>query len=467
MQGLILFSLAGLSMRMARLLACCCIVLGSVALMPDAAAAQVPRTMEAPTSATCASVTEERLRVEQLTPAQRHADLRFLADQLKQRHGKLFHDLPERSFDQEVSHLDRQLDPMNPDELFVRMDALANSVGDGHTYVRFPCYTPMFPLRFRPFGKTFRLVSTGGDQAAEKYSGWQLIAIGNVKIQTAGPELLTLTPANETIGLRRWRAAAMISNGVVLHGLHLALNPSKVTYTLGSDDGRFAHIDVDAEEARAKPQRLAVDPGAAPVDESSFSCKMMNGQAVEYCDFHSYRDLNETSKALSDTADRFHPDKLVLDLRNNTGGDFCEGLKYVVEPVAQRRDLNRPGHLFVLIGPRTFSAGMANAEHFRQLTAAVLVGEPAGELPNSYQEAMEMTLPNLHWIARYSTKFYRLSRGTQNLVQPDKAITTTWKDYQAGKDPALAWAAHIRPELISGHRRPPLGTEPAELSVCD
>ena len=193
---------------------------------------------------------------------------------------------------------------------------------------------------------------------------------------------------------------------------------------------------------------------------------MMNGQAIEYCDFHSYRELSQASKALSDTADRFHPDKLIIDLRNNTGGDFCDGLKYVVEPLEQRRDLNRPGHIFVLIGPRTFSAAMANAEHFRQLTAAVLVGEPAGELPNSYQEASEMMLPNLHWIARYSTRFYHLARGTENLVRPDKAITASWKDYRAGRDPVLTWAAEIQSDMVRGYRPPPLGTEPAEVSVC-
>jgi hypothetical protein len=40
----------------------------------------------------------------------------------------------------------------------------------------------------------------------------------------------------------------------------------------------------------------------------------------------------------------------------------------------------------VIIGGRTFSAAMTNAIDFRKETKAILVGEPAGERPNGYQE---------------------------------------------------------------------------------
>ena len=42
---------------------------------------------------------------------------------------------------------------------------------------------------------------------------------------------------------------------------------------------------------------------------------------------------------------------------------------------AQLPDINRRGHLFVLISAYTFSAGMPNAAQFRSLTAATLVGQ--------------------------------------------------------------------------------------------
>jgi Peptidase family S41 len=80
------------------------------------------------------------------------------------------------------------------------------------------------------------------------------------------------------------------------------------------------------------------------------------------------------------------PDKLVIDLRQNSGGDYNEGLKYLVHPIRDLAAIDKKGHLFVLVGANTFSAAMSNATQFRYQTEAILVGRAIGEKPNSYQE---------------------------------------------------------------------------------
>jgi hypothetical protein len=37
-----------------------------------------------------------------------------------------------------------------------------------------------------------------------------------------------------------------------------------------------------------------------------------------------------------------------------------------------------------------------------------------------------MVLPNSHWIARYSIKFYRFVSGGQNLLLPDQEVDESW-----------------------------------------
>jgi hypothetical protein len=112
-------------------------------------------------------------------------------------------------------------------------------------------------------------------------------------------------------------------------------------------------------------------------------------------------------------------------------------------PAAQwREDLAyfaRELHLFVLIGPNTFSAAMSNSAHFRYQTAAILVGQPIGEKPNSYQESRQMTLPNSHLVVRYSVRFYKFVKNGENVIRPDQEIVPTWADYKAGRDPVLDW----------------------------
>lgn len=114
-------------------------------------------------------------------------------------------------------------------------------------------------------------------------------------------------------------------------------------------------------------------------------------------------------------------------------------LRYLIEPISKNTRINRPGHLFVLIGPDTFSAAMSNAAQFRSLTHAMLVGQRVGERPNGYQEPREFTLPQSRLVVRYSTRYYQFAGSRTNVLDPDKQIPTSWDDYKAGRDAALDW----------------------------
>ena len=111
----------------------------------------------------------------------------------------------------------------------------------------------------------------------------------------------------------------------------------------------------------------------------------------------------------------------------------------MVLPIRDLPDINRRGHLFVLVGPDTFSAAMSNSAHFRYQTNAILVGQQIGEKPNSYQEAREMKLPNSQWTVRYSVRFYKFVETGDNVIRPDQEIIPTWNDYKSGRDPVLEW----------------------------
>src|SRR5579872_1940080 len=86
-----------------------------------------------------------------VSKAQWHEDLKFLATELPKRHVNAFHFLSQAAFAQEVSELDRTLDDLNRDEIFVGMDRIENSIGDGHTYIRVPADAPIFPVHFEQF----------------------------------------------------------------------------------------------------------------------------------------------------------------------------------------------------------------------------------------------------------------------------------------------------------------------------
>jgi len=159
-----------------------------------------------------------------------------------------------------------------------------------------------------------------------------------------------------------------------------------------------------------------------------------------YVSFNGYNKLGRHSKGLFRLIKEQNPEKLIIDMRMNGGGDYKEGLKHLIRPIRKLSSINQKGHLFILIGGRTFSAAMSNSAHFRYRTNATLVGSQIGEKPNSYQEARQMELPNSRWKVQYSVKFYKFVNEGENVIRPDKEIIPSWAEYEAGRDPVLEWA---------------------------
>ena len=162
---------------------------------------------------------------------------------------------------------------------------------------------------------------------------------------------------------------------------------------------------------------------------------MLAEAGTVYVSFRTYEDLRSKSRDLWSFVDSHPVRKIAIDLRQNGGGDFNVGRKYLVDELARRPKLRG----YVLIGAKTFSAALKNAIDFRDVAKATLVGETIGERPNSYSENDEMTLPQSRMEVSYSTRYYEFLPGTDGLVAPDKEIRPTWADWVAGRDPVLDW----------------------------
>ena len=158
-----------------------------------------------------------------------------------------------------------------------------------------------------------------------------------------------------------------------------------------------------------------------------------------YANFKRYPSLKQNARDLFAAVDRNRPARLVIDLRQNGGGDFFEGREHLIEPIKKRPAINQKGRLFVVVGRATFSAAMVNAIDFRKETNAMLVGEPIGERPNSYSENDSMTLPNSRLVVSYSTRYYKFVDVDVPAVLPDERIDATWADFRAGRDAVMDW----------------------------
>jgi hypothetical protein len=376
-----------------------------------------------------------------LTPAQWHADLHFLATELPKRHANAFFLISRTAFDAEVAALDRRVESANPDEIFVGLQQIAKSIGDGHTGMgAAPLDRRVMPLQFAKFGENFRVAGVGpGLDAA---LGARLLKIGGIPVAQVWQRVLTMTSQGELMELRREDALVYLSRGYALHGLEIIPQRNHAIYTLEDDSGRIFDVDV---QGLAPGESVNMKSGYSDAAlrfqkaDQPFWCEAIDERHAVYCAWHGYQKLDDNAKAMFTLIDQKHPRKLVIDMRDNGGGDNTIGEAQIVKPVAARSDLNSNGHLYMLIGPKTFSAAMNNAAQFQDDTHAITVGETIGEKPNSYQEPRQFRLPNSRLVVRASTLFYTFRKTGDNVVRPNKEIIPTWDDVKSGRDPVLDW----------------------------
>jgi hypothetical protein len=375
-----------------------------------------------------------------LSKQQWHEDVQCFARELERRHANAFHHVSRERFNAEVAGLEGRLEQLNSDEIYVGLNRIANLVGDGHTHVAFPPDTANLPLKVKRFGNDYRVdfVAVGQERAL----GTRVLKVQDLPIARARELLLTMTPQDETPILAQARVEDFLTMGIVLHGCGIIRDRNTARFTFADDDNLEFSMEFHAPAPGTQVHWLPAykePPLFRQKPDDPFWYTSLPAARTVYCNFRSYRELAKHARGLLETLDREHPNKVVIDLRQNGGGDYTAGLKFLIEPICRRTDINRSGHLFVLIGPHTFSAAMSNAAQFRDKTAALLVGEPIGEKPNSYQEARQMNLPNSYLLLRYSTQFYQFVAKGDNMIRPDQEIVPSWNDFKAGRDPVLEW----------------------------
>jgi hypothetical protein len=374
-----------------------------------------------------------------LSAQQWREDLRFLARELPKRHANAFHFTRREDFEKAVADLDSKLRNADADAAWVGLQRIVSLVGDAHTYLQTPQDSASdLPIDIAKFGEEYRIVSADPSMASSL--GARVIKVGDMPIARAAELCKELFSRDENPTSSDSFVNNTLTSGGTLHGLGITSNRNLVRYTLVDDSGREFTIDARSSSSDAAPVRPFKDMPLYMQDpEQPFECRYLAEGRALYCNVRAIRDLRKPAAEMLNLIREKSPDKLVIDLRQNRGGDYTAGEKYLIHPVRDLPSINRKGHLFVLIGTDTFSAAMNNAAQFHSQTAAILVGQEIGEKPNSYQEPQSMSLPNSHLTVRYSTRFYQFAPDGNNAIRPDEDIIATWADYKAGSDPVLAW----------------------------
>ena len=136
--------------------------------------------------------------------------------------------------------------------------------------------------------------------------------------------------------------------------------------------------------------------------------------------------------------DRCAPERLVIDVRANNGGNHVE--LPLLKGILARPALDRRDKLFLIIGRVTYSAAVHFTTLFKRYTRATVIGEPAAGRPNHYGSIRKFALPNHPQVViGCSVDYYQDSQPFDFNVShfPDILAPMTSAGYRDNIDPAM------------------------------
>jgi len=371
-------------------------------------------------------------------------DLRYLASELPRRHVNAFHTVSRDVFANEVAKLDAAIPRLSNDEVVVALMRTVALVGDGHTHLDLPPSFRRYPIELDWFGEELRVVAAGAPYHSAV--GARVIAIGTVPLAELVARTTQLVPRGETEGRTRLTAAMQLTSPEVLHGMGVISDREKAPFVLENAAGERTTVTLSPVRlSDFSSWRMAV--GEKPplylrrLNEPWWTEFLPDTQTV-YFSFNGYppeAEFRERAVVLARLVDESRARRLVIDLRRNQGGDFQRFRTLLLPIIEARPAINKPGGLFVIIGPGTFSAAGVNALDLRNRAHAILAGAPAGIRPNHYGDHADFRLPNSGLRISYSTQYHRFGVDTDSEIAPDKLIAPTWEEFRGARDPVMEW----------------------------
>lgn len=377
----------------------------------------------------------------QLTAQQWQQDLQYLAKELPRKHKNAFHTVSREQFEKSVADLNARIPNLQPHEIVVGLMQIVASVGDAHTELSgFGGDFHRFPLNVYWFGKELRVTRIAS--AYKRGAGARVVQIGDLKIDDVARRIDQVVPHENDYWVRLLNAGFM-PHAEILHALKIISELKTARWTFEDSEGQQFSLDIQTVAPDEKVDWISASP-QLPLyrqrpDEQFWFTYLADAQTI-YVNFRGYRDAfdkhaDELLKSIKENS----PKRVVIDVRQNRGGDFTKVRGRLLPGLKQNSLLRKSGALFIITGRATQSAAVVNTIDFRKEMNALVVGEPTGGRPNGYSEHGDFKLPNSHLVVSYSWKYYKFQDQDTPAVMPDKLIEPDWQAYKAGRDPVMEW----------------------------
>jgi len=376
-------------------------------------------------------------------------DLDQMALELPQRHKNLFFSCSKVDFVRQIDELKSNLEQFDNFMIAVNIAKIVASVRDAHTSLMIPAMR-FIPFEFYWFEEGIFIVAASREYAECLHA--RITHISGTAIDDVIQRIAEIVP-RENPSFLKAQLPKYLSSAEALYGLGIIDDFDKIELTMEGLDGKVRSVMTDTCPSsgfhRSMPgPDFSPETGVPLYRQNKNMCfwsRFLKDENTMYFNYNSCKDREDISARdfcadLMESVNQNEVQKLVIDLRNNLGGNSSL-LDPFIEDLANNRNLNVKGRIFVILGRDTFSSALLNAYALKNKTAAIFVGEATGGKPNCYGEVEYLQLKNSRLKIRYSTVYYEvIEDDEQESFFPDMEFNVTFADYMDKKDACVEYA---------------------------
>ncbi len=375
--------------------------------------------------------------------------LDFLQNELPKRHKSLYFKISEAEYRDLIQSLRNKLNHLENPVIKAEIAKIVASVGDAHTSIDIPVYY-LCPLEFYWFSDGIYAVNTAKSDEVLRYK--RITHIDGVNIETVIEKMSTMI-SHENHSYLMSLLPKYLPAIELLYGLQIARTVNGLTFTYENEGGYAGEWFVPSCPFPKYQEQLNGNRVVFPVDklplfrknqDRYYWMEYLKETKTIYFKYNICKEMaDESVQAFGNRLLRAvrenEPEKLVIDMRNNTGGNSTL-LDPFIDALAECGHINQHGKIFVIIGRDTFSSALLNVYSLKNKTCAILVGEPTGGKPNCYGEVLRSKLEQSGLLISYSTKYYHLTEDDlMPSLFPDVQKEYSIQDYIGLSDPCMEY----------------------------
>ncbi len=403
---------------------------------------------------TSACFPQKQVPISEMTQLNWEEDLTYLNKRI-QKEFTSFDPTVKPQFEARIKKLIEESNSLSNNEVTFKIMQLMAGLGDGHTELQVFGHDLEFerlPISTYYFEDGLYLL--GAHEFLTEHMGSEITHVGGL-------------PASELLG----KMEALIAHDnefEILHSIPSYLlipralkfmgftdNISNVTFTLKNSSGKSVDITLSALTIQEYLDGQWVNyrgingispPLSATPSEELHWYEYLVEEKTMYFWYGSVSDqkgkpkIKNVLKDLFREIDNVQPEKFVIDMRRNSGGNYHRS-EPLLKAIKEREWLNQKGKIYAINGRRTFSAAMVTSVWLKQQTQTTLIGEPSRGNPNKTDNVEHFKLPNSQLRIEYTTRIKKHwpELGNADHVPLDIRIPVLFKDFANGNDPIMEY----------------------------